>query len=90
MKGFIYLAVFYMRVFILRAGKVLVNKRGEFNISNDNIPKSTYREVKIGRTNYRLTSIFEGDKDLDKTLERLAIKKATEQKAVDKKDINVA
>ena len=36
-----------------------------------------FREVKIGDTVYRLTSRFEGDKDLEATLLRLAIKKIT-------------
>ena len=38
---------------------------------------ATFREVKIGDTIYRLTSRFEGDKDLDATLRRLAIKRVT-------------
>jgi len=38
---------------------------------------TTFREVKIGDTIYRLTSRFEGDKDLDATLRRLAIKQIT-------------
>ena len=37
----------------------------------------TFREVKIGDTVYRLTSRFEGEKDLDATLQRLAIKRVT-------------
>ena len=36
---------------------------------------STYREVKIGKTIYRLTSRFEGRKNLDDTLKRLAVKR---------------
>ncbi|MDR1565111.1 MAG: hypothetical protein LBS74_09155 [Oscillospiraceae bacterium] len=42
--------------------------------SND--PTTTYKEVKIGRTTYRVTSVFLGEKDLGKTLEQLAIRKA--------------
>ena len=38
---------------------------------------ATFREVKIGDTVYRLTSRFEGNKDLDATLQRLAIKRVT-------------
>ena len=34
------------------------------------------REVKIKNTVYRLTSKFEGKKDLDETLKRLAIRRA--------------
>ena len=37
---------------------------------------TSYREVKIGRTVYRVTSVFLGEKDLGKTLEQLAIRKA--------------
>ena len=44
---------------------------------------STFREVKIGDTIYRLTSRFEGDKDLDATLQRLAIKKITNLRGED-------
>jgi len=36
---------------------------------------TTYREVKIGKTTYRLTSRFEGRKNLDDTLKRLALKR---------------
>ena len=34
------------------------------------------REVRIGRTVYRVTSVFTGEKDLGKTLEQLAIRRA--------------
>jgi hypothetical protein len=37
---------------------------------------TSYKEVKIGRTVYRVTSVFLGEKDLGKTLEQLAIRKA--------------
>ncbi len=40
----------------------------------------TYREVKIGNTVYRVTSIFSGEKDLAKTLEALAIRRAMTEK----------
>ena len=43
---------------------------------NTNIPITTYKEVKIGNTLYRVTSIFSGEKDLSKTLESLAIRRA--------------
>ena len=34
------------------------------------------REKVIGKTVYRVRSLFEGKKDIDKTLERLAVKNA--------------
>jgi hypothetical protein len=37
---------------------------------------TTYKEVKMGRTVYRVTSVFLGEKDLGKTLEQLAVRKA--------------
>jgi len=37
---------------------------------------TSYREVKIGRTLYRVTSVFLGEKDLGKSLEQLAVRKA--------------
>ena len=39
-------------------------------------PFTAYREVKIGNTLYRVTSVFVGEKDLVKTLEDLAVRKA--------------
>lgn len=39
-------------------------------------PVTTYKEVKIGKTLYRVTSIYIGEKDLGKTLEELAIRRA--------------
>ncbi len=41
-----------------------------------NTPVTTYREVKIGNTLYRVTSVFTGEKDLGKTLESLAVRRA--------------
>ncbi len=41
---------------------------------------TVYREVKIGNTIYRVTSIFSGEKDLAKTLESLAIRRAMTEK----------
>ena len=35
-------------------------------------PVSSYREVKIGKTLYRVTSVFNGEKELGGTLEKLA------------------
>ncbi|MDR0905377.1 MAG: hypothetical protein LBN00_04260 [Oscillospiraceae bacterium] len=34
---------------------------------------TSYREVKIGRTLYRITSVYKGEKELGPTLERLAV-----------------
>ena len=44
---------------------------------NEAVVPVTFREFKIGDTIYRLISKFEGDKDLDATLRRLAVKKIT-------------
>ena len=41
-----------------------------------NTPTTSYKEVKIGKTIYRVTSFFSGEKDLGKTLEQLAIRRA--------------
>ena len=38
--------------------------------------KTSYREIKIGNTLYRVTSVFTGEKDLGKTLEELAVRRA--------------
>ncbi len=37
---------------------------------------TSYKEVKIGNTIYRVTSVFSGEKDLGKTLEQLAVRRA--------------
>ena len=37
---------------------------------------TSYREVRIGNTIYRVTSVFSGEKDLGKTLEQLAVHRA--------------
>ncbi len=39
-------------------------------------PATSYREVQMGRTLYRVTSVFLGEKDLGETLEQIAIRKA--------------
>lgn len=36
---------------------------------------STYKEVRIGNTIFRVTSVFTGEKDLKETLEQLAIRR---------------
>ena len=46
---------------------------------------AAYREVSIGKVLYRLTSLFEGSKDIDKTMERLAIQNAMSQPEPQKK-----
>ncbi len=37
---------------------------------------TSYKEVEIGRTLYRVTSVFTGEKDLGETLEQLAVRRA--------------
>lgn len=39
-------------------------------------PTSSYKEVRIGKTIYCVTSFFSGEKDLGKTLEQLAVRRA--------------
>lgn len=39
-------------------------------------PTSSYKEGRIGKTIYRVTSFFSGEKDLGKTLEQLAVRRA--------------
>ena len=41
-----------------------------------NKPATSYKEVRIGNTVYRVTSVFSGEKDLGKTLEQLAVRRA--------------
>ena len=36
---------------------------------------SSYKEVRIGNTIYRVTSVYSGEKDLKQTLEQLAIRR---------------
>jgi len=55
-------------------------------VQNGTETPATFREVKIGDTVYRLTSRFEGDKDLDATLQRLAVKCATNLREEDFSD----
>ena len=45
--------------------------------NNNKSVLTTYREVRIGKTIYRLTSRFEGNKNVNDTLKRLAVKRAT-------------
>jgi len=37
---------------------------------------TSYKEVQIGKTLYRVTSVFTGEKDLGQTLEQLAVRRA--------------
>lgn len=46
----------------------------------ENKQQTSYKEVKIGGTLYRVTSVFTGEKDLAKTLEQLAIRKVMAEK----------
>lgn len=45
---------------------------------NKNIQRAgaSYTEVRIGKTLYRVTSVFSGEKDLGRTLEQLAVRRA--------------
>ena len=56
------------------------------HINNPNISDApnggyptTYREVQIGRTHYRITSIFKGEKELGATLEKLAAQRVIDE-----------
>ena len=42
----------------------------------ENNAKSTVRETVIGKQKYKIVSYYVGDKDINKTLEELAIRKA--------------
>lgn len=48
-------------------------------MEDKSIKVSTYKEQKIGKTIYRVTSEFSGEKDLAKTIEQLAIRKAVSE-----------
>lgn len=39
-------------------------------------PVASYKEVRIGKTLYLVTSVFSGEKDLGRTLEQLAVRRA--------------
>ena len=39
-------------------------------------PVASYKEVMIGKTLYRVTSVFSDEKDLGRTLEQLAVRRA--------------
>ena len=44
---------------------------------------TSYKEVRIGNTLYRVTSVYTGEKDLGKCLENLAIRRAMAELAPD-------
>lgn len=46
-----------------------------------NTPTTSYKEVRIGNTIYRVTSFFSGEKDLGQTLEQLAVRRAMTEAA---------
>ena len=45
-------------------------------MENKGKPTTSYKEIRIGNTIYRVTSVFTGEKDLGKTLEQLAVRHA--------------
>ena len=53
------------------------------NINNAQIPKkefpTSYREKKIGRTLYCVTSVYTGEKELGATLEKLAVRRILDE-----------
>lgn len=61
--------------FIIRTICILQFAIGETNMAEKK-PTTSYKEVKIGNTLYRVTSVFTGEKDLGKTLEQLAVRRA--------------
>jgi hypothetical protein len=53
-----------------------------YTMKNDAAKVTTsYKEVRIGNTIYRVTSVFTGEKDLGKSLEQLAIRRAMSELA---------
>lgn len=44
-----------------------------------NTPPTSYREMKIGNTIFRITSVYLGQKDLKTTLEQLTVKRVLEE-----------
>ena len=45
-------------------------------MTNQTTQTTSYKEVRIGKTIYRVTSFFSGEKDLGRTLEQLAVRRA--------------
>jgi hypothetical protein len=58
---------------------VPIQSEAKMNEKVERKPTSSYKEVRIGNTIYRVTSVFTGEKDLGKTLEQLAIRRAMEE-----------
>lgn len=57
---------------------------GGVSVDNQNTsvkPTTSYKEIKIGHTTFRVTSVFSGEKDLGKTLEQLAVRRALTESA---------
>ena len=50
-------------------------------MKNESKTTTSYKEVRIGNTIYRVTSVFTGEKDLGKTLEELAVRRAMNELA---------
>ena len=44
-------------------------------MAQQTVPTTSYKEVCIGKTIYRVTSFFSGEKELGKTLEQMAIRR---------------
>ena len=42
---------------------------------------TSYKEVRIGNTVYRVTSVYTGEKDLKQTLEQLAVRRVMAETA---------
>ena len=45
-------------------------------MTNQTTQTTSYKEVRIGKTIYRVTSFFSGEKDLGRTLGQLAVRRA--------------
>lgn len=45
-------------------------------MTNQTTQTTSYKEVRIGKTIYHVTSFFSGEKDLGRTLEQLAVRRA--------------
>ena len=56
-------------------------------MENRTAPVTSYKEIQIGNTLYRVTSVFSGEKDLGKTLEELAIRRAMAEITADSASI---
>lgn len=50
-------------------------------MENQAAQTTSYKEIRIGNTIYRVTSVFTGEKDLGKTLEQLALRRAMAEAA---------